>query len=456
MMKKSLLALAVAALSANAFATDVDYTVANPVVNTIATELSIPADNRIITADTLTWDLGFSITANTQRYIRITLGGGATFTNAPTLTVDGVAAQLSQGGNNTSNFAIFEVSPAANVASDANVVLSLNNLTITGKNSISAAYSLYETAVDAVNQTNQLAGKAAAPYVNFSSGLLSKVEMLGTQRVIDVAATPTATRFIFGNTAQIGGVAIDAVPGLVTYNTAVPATLASLVANGTSLVVSGDFSAGVKNANGVPVPATVQLGGTPATTITTTSATFVLNEASVGTPSGANPIYVPIFYTVSGNTAIPPATYTGVYDVVSDAAANTADVNLGELSTLTKNGATADVEMALTPGGVYSNFVRITNLSNITGNVFVTIYNDEGKSVSFPLSAVGVNAALEAQGSTKLIPIGDFYAAAQAADPSFAVASGRDKLRLVIDGEFTNIDAQAVTVSKDGNSFATF
>lgn len=453
-MKKTLLALAIAGLGTNAFAAPVDYTVANPAVNTIATELSVPATNTITTVDTLTWELGFSISQNTQRYIRVTLGGGATFTNPPTLTVGGVTAVLSQGGTNTSSFAIFEVSPAANVAANAAVVLTLNNLTITGKNSISAAYSLYETAVDAVNQTNQLAGKAAAPYVTFASGLSAKVEPLNTRRVIDVSADPSSTQFTTGLTTQIGGVAIDAVAGLVTYDTAVTADLTSLVANGTTLVVTGDFSAGVKNAAGVIAPATVQLNGVNADSVTATTATFTLDENAVGVP--AVPTYVPITYTVSGTTAITPATYTGVYDVVSDAAANTADVNLGTLSALAKNGASTDVVLALTPGGAYQNFVRITNLSNIAGNVFVTVYNDEGKSATFPLSAVGVNAGLEAQGSTKLIPITDFYAAAQATDPSFAVAQGRDKLRLVIDGEFSSIDAQAITLSKDANSFSTF
>lgn len=453
-MKKTLLALAIAGLGTNAFAANFDYTAANPDPHTIATELSVPASNTISTGDTLTWDLGFSITQNTQRYIRVTLGGGATFANTPALTVGGVTAVLSQGGTNTSNFAIFEVSPTTNVAADADVVLTLSNLKITGKNSISAAYSLYETAVDAVNQTNQLAGKAAAPYVTFASGLATKVELLGTRRVINVSANPSSTKFTTGLTTQIGGVAIDAVDGLVTYDTAVAADLTSLVANGTTLVVTGDFSAGVKNGAGVIAPATVKLGAVNANSVTATTATFTLDENAVGDP--AIPNYVPITYTVSGTTAITPATYTGVYDVVSDAAANTADVNLGTLSALAKNGDSTDVVLALTPGGVYQNFVRITNLSNVAGNVFVTVYNDEGKSATFPLSAVGVNAGLEAQGSTKLIPITDFYAAAQATDPSFAVAQGRDKLRLVIDGEFSSIDAQAITLSKDANSFSTF
>ena len=73
----------------------------------------------------------------------------------------------------------------------------------------------------------------------------------------------------------------------------------------------------------------------------------------------------------------------------------------------------------------------------------------------------GQQASLEGQASAQM-DINDIYAAAQAADTSFA-AEGRNKLRLVVDGEFASgngqgegISVQSYTVSKDGNSFATF
>lgn len=455
-MKKTLLALAITALSANAFAANVDYTVATPVVNTIATELNIPGTNVITTVDTLTWDVGFSITANTQRYIRVTLGGGATFSTAPTMAVDGVAAVLSQGGTPTTSYAIFEVSPAANVLATADVVLTLANLKITGKNSISAAYSLYETAVDAVNSTNALASKPAAPYVNFASGLSTKVQSLGTQKVINVSATPASSTFtgaLTATTAKVAGVAIDAVAGLVTYNTAVAATLANLVAAGTQLVITGDFSAGVQAA-GLPVVGTAKLGGVDATSMTATTATFLLNENAVGAP--ATPTYVDVVYTVGGTAAITPAVYTGLYDVVTDAVATTSDVNLGQTTELAKNGASEEVNLALNPNGVYSNFVRISNTSSIAGEVFLTVINDAGASKSIKLQDIAGQTAtnvLGAGASTTQINIQSIFAAAEAKG---LVLTGEKKLRLVVDAQVPSIDVQSITVAKDSNSFATF
>ena len=468
-MKKTLLALAVAALSTNAFAADIDYTDATPAVNTVATELSLPAQNLLTTDDNLTWDLGFSLTTATQRYVKVTLTGGATFTAAPDLDVAGDAGVVAQGGTGA-NFVIFEVTPIANRAQTDDVVLNLNNLTLAGKTNVGVSYQLFETAVDAVNGTNALVSRAAAPYLNFASGLATRVETFDTQRVIDVSADPASTAFsgaINATTAKIGAVAIAAVPGLVTYNTGNALTLAGLVANGTQLVVNGDFSAGLKN-NGVLQVGTATLdhdadgGTTPAvvaSNITATSATFVLNTAALGDTVG--PVYADIFYTVNGNDVIVPSSYNATYDVTAAANTTTADVSLGKVGELAKTGSSVDVELALTPAeGAFQNLVRITNLTNLAGNVYITLFNDAGRSVSFPLSAVsGQNAALEANGSTSLINIKAIYAAAQATDATFGLANGRDKLRLVIDGEFGDegrgIEAQAISLSKDAQSFST-
>jgi len=470
-MKKTLLALAVAALSANAFATDIDYTAAAPGVNTVATELSLPAQNLLTTDDNLTWDLGFSLTTATKRYVKITLTGGATFTTAPDLQVAGADNGVVVQGGTGANFVIFEVTPAANRAQTDDVVLNLNDLTLAGKTNVGVSYQLFETAVDAVNGTNALASRAAAPYLNFASGLATRVEGFDTQRVIDVAADPASTAFsgaVDANTAKIGAVAIDVVPNLVTYTTANALTLTDLVAAGTQLVVNGDFSAGLKDGNGELQVGTVTLdsdadaatAAVAANSITATSATFVLNAAALG--DTAAPVYADIFYTVNGNDVIVPSSYSATYDVTAAGNTTTADVNLGKVGELAKTGSSVDVELALTPAeGAFQNFVRITNLTSLAGNVYLTVFNDAGRSVSFPLSAVsGQNAGLEANGSTSLIDIKAIYAAAQAADATFALANGRDKLRLVIDGEFGDnnrgIEAQAISLSKDGQSFSTF
>ncbi|AZZ46893.1 hypothetical protein C1896_19395 [Pseudomonadaceae bacterium SI-3] len=471
-MKKTLLALAVSALSINAFAANVDFTAASPAVNTIATELSLPASNLVTTADTLTWDLGFSVTTATQRYIKVSLTNGAKFTNAPGVTAGAAAGALSQGGAGQS-FVIMEVTPAANLAPTDDVVLTLNNLTLTGKNEVGVSYQLFETAVDAVNGTNALVNVAAKPYIKFGTGLVATFQPFSVQRVIDVAANPTSTAFtgaLDANSAKIGAVAIDAVPSLVNYSMA-PVTLASLVGAGTALEVEGDFSAGLKTA-GALVPAAVKLAGdatdatgTPASSLTSTKATFVIDATVLGNP--ATPAYVDVVYHVAGGAAntIAPSSYTANYKVVPAANTTTAGVNIGKIGELAKNGASQYVDLALKPGGAYENFVRISNKTNVAGNVYITVIADNGAQQTINLSDIaGQSASLAARSSTTQISVKQIFDAAAAKG---LVLAGEGKLRLLVDGEFpatgttTNandygLSVQSYTVAKDGNSFATF
>ncbi len=481
-MKKTLLALAVSALSANAFAANVDYTIATPVVNTIATELALPTNGAVTTSDQLTWNLGFSISPNTQRYIRISLSNGAKFTAAPQLKVeDTVSAPpvaaingvISQGGAGQS-FAILEVSPAVNVAPTAKVTVTLAGLNLTGKKDVDVAYQLFETAVDAVQGGNQLAGAAAAPYIRFASGLNAKFEPFNVQRVIDVNANPSSTAFtgaLDANSAKIGGVAIDVVAGLVNYSMAL-VTLPQLVTTGTALEVEGDFSAAAKTGAALNVAA-VKLNGTAvdtdgasATTLTATKATFVIDDAVQGNP--AAPSYIPVVYHVATGaaaTAIAPSSYTANYKVVPVTGTSTASVNLGKIGELAKNGASQYVDLALKPGGAFQNYVRISNKTNVAGNVYITVINDAGAQQTVKLGEVaGQSDTLAARSSTTQINIQQIFDAAAAKGLAL---SGDGKLRLLVDGEFPGagttteannygLSVQTYSVAKDGNSFNTF
>lgn len=470
-MKKTLLALAVSALSANAFAANVDYRVATPAVNTIATELALPAAGLVTTVDTLTWDLGFSITANTQRYIKVRLTNGAKFTNAPTLTAGTVPVTgvISQGGAGF-DYAILEVSPTANIAPTEPVVVTLANLNLTGKNDVGVSYQLFETAVDAVAGTNPLVNKAAAPYINFANGVAVRVQApTDAQRIIDVGATPSSSKFVGApatTTATIGNVAVAVVPGLVTYNTATTAALTDLVAAGTSLVVSGDFSAAVPVAGGAIPPAAVTLNGVNASAVTANSATFTVGTTAIGAiPAVGNPTYHALVYTPNGTTAIVPSVYNALYDVTPATGTSTADVNLGKIGELAKNGASQYVDLALKPGGAFQYFVRISNKTNVAGNVYITVINDNGDRQTVKLGEVaGQSDTLGARSSTTQISIRQIFDAAAAKGLAL---SGEGKLRLLVDGEFptngTTIDAnnyglsvQTYSVAKNGNSLNTF
>lgn len=476
-MKKTLLALAVSAFGANAFAADVDFTVTNPIVNTIATELALPANNAVTTTDTLTWDLGFSVTTATQRYIKVSLTNGAKFTNDPSLVVGSGPAEstgaLSQGGAGQS-FVIMEVTPAGNLTPIDDVVVTLAGLTLTGKNEVGVSYQLFETAVDAVNGTNALVNVAAKPYIKFGTGLVATFQPFNVQRVIDVAANPTSSAFtgaLDANSVKIGAVAIDAVPGLVNYSMA-PVALTNLVGTGTALEVEGDFSAGLKTAGALNVAA-VKLGGdaddangVSASSLTATKATFVVDAAVQGDP--ATPSYVDVVYHVgtgAAATAIAPSSYFANYKVVPATNTTTASVSLGKIGELAKNGASQYVDLALKPGGAYQNFVRISNKTNVAGNVYVTVIADDGQQETVNLGDIaGQTNTLAARSSTTQISIQQIFDAAAAKGLTL---SGEGKLRLLVDGEFPvngntdnandyGLSVQTYTVSKDGNSFSTF
>jgi hypothetical protein len=137
------------------------------------------------------------------------------------------------------------------------------------------------------------------------------------------------------------------------------------------------------------------------------------------------------------------------------------------------SGSTDRLDFALTPNGVFRQFVRVTNPSNVGGEVTVTVTNDAGTSVTFDLSAINGVAAntLAAGASTALININDIFAAAQATNAAFALAnSTQNKLRVEVRGEFGDdaldnnnnavvdrradgIYIQAVTLSQDNNAF---
>lgn len=152
-MKKTLLALAVSALSVNAFAADVDYFTApaTPTVNTIAKEVvTVATATALTTTDTVSWPLGFSITD--QNLVRIDLSNGATFTAAPSLVADSagtaVTSSVAQGGLGQS-FVVFQFAPGATAAFDQDAALTFAGLTVANQGDINVRYRLYSSQPDA-------------------------------------------------------------------------------------------------------------------------------------------------------------------------------------------------------------------------------------------------------------------------------------------------------------------
>lgn len=454
-MKKTLLAVAISALSANAFAA-VDLNATNPTVPAFATEIAVNATTgtaltnagSIMDAAVKT---GFSVAAGTSRFVRFDLSNGAKFGDVPALTgtTASFAATLSSGGENET-FVIFEIT-GGTAQLPATEAMTLATATIDAFNdsNIGITYRLYETAAGAVNtDTSALLANASANLATFEAALnVTSTTPAAATLQIDVGSE--SKKFV-GDvvTTDLARVTLN-VDGTTLWTDGLAAAMTDVVAAGTKLVVSADITAGKKTGGNLTadVLALSTYGNTDART--NASADF-----NVGTAAVANET---LAYIVDGETAIADGAFTALYDVTAAAGSDAADVNLGTISTLTKNGASVDLDFALTPGGAFSNYVRITNKTNLAGRVFITAYTDQGKSVTIDLGDVsGQTTTLGSQASTSLITIADIYAAVQAKDATFVVGAPANKLRLKIEGEFATIAAQSLTVSTDGTTFSTF
>lgn len=474
-MNKKLLSLAVAAgLASSSAIAAVDLNATTPAPVQIATENTIASTGTAILNAGNRLDLvvnaGFSISDSTARYMRFDFTG-VTFTAAVTsgnLTVGdtgtGASEVLSTGGNINTSSVVFEVTASTGktvqVANDA--TFAIGNYTVATEGSAAVTYRLYDNAVDAVNNTTASAlVTTSGTLATFAAGNNTTANN-ATSENIDVTQGAT---FFTGATGDaettIGGfVTTDTAAAQVSVDGATDVTTAVSEATST-LTITGDFTFAqdltsgaadgtytVGNVN-LDTVSTCANAGTAATTITDTTA--VINTSGVGAGSAW------LCIVANGVSTISESAYTGVYLTTANAGYDVETTNM-TFNTLEKNGSTATLNLALKPGGAFSNFIRVNNTSNITGDVSMTVINDDGDSVNVDLSDIeGVStSALAGQASTDLIDIQAIFDAAQAADSTFALGANSNKLRVVIDGEFSSIDAQSITLSTDSTTFSTF
>jgi len=478
-MNKKLLSLAVAAgLASSSAHAAVDLNAATGTVS-VATENAVAATGTTIANAGSALDIivntGFSISDSTARYMRFDFTN-VTFTAAvasANLVVDDTSGAgnanevLSTGGAKGGSSVVFEVTASAgntvNVANDA--TLAIPNFTVTGENSATVTYRLYDNAVDAVNNTTASAlVTTTGTLLSFAAGT-STVANSVTPENIDV--TQGATYFNGGTkdvTTFVGSLTTSDTAGTqVAADGATDVTNAVAVASST-LTVTGDFTFTQDLTSGAPdgtytaanafyaTNAACTAGTVASTTLTATSAVFNTSAIAAGTQ-------VWICVNANGVSTIGEGTYTGSYVTVASGAAYDAETTALTLATLQKNGSSTTLNLALTPGGAFSNYIRVNNTSNITGDVSMTVINDAGDSVNINLGDIAgqSTSSLGGQSSTSLIAIQDIANAAVAADATWSVgAAPTNKLRITIDGEFSSIAAQSITLSTDNTTFTTF
>jgi hypothetical protein len=419
-----------------------------------ATEININATTGQDLANTgamnVSANFGFGVDAGVTVYIRFDLSDGAKFKADPTYAISNTVATpadatvTQSAGGSGASYVIFSVTaPTGGLAATdiGTLTLDATGVTVFDQNSVAVTYALYQFAGDAVNQSSAL-NTDTKDLINWEAALKTTVTAV-TPSKIDV--TQDSKKFVAGDTTVIGQVGVDVSGAL--WTTGATATMSNLVAAGTSLDVAGDFSAVQDLTGGVPdgtfTMSNVFIDTTDLTcstqdqdsdSLNATSASFTLDTNTLATTAQ-------LCMTVNGVSQIGQGSYTGVYNVTAASGSNAADMNLGTLSTLTKNGSDDYLSFVLTPGGYFQDLVRITNPTTIAGAVHVTVYNDSGDNVSFNLADVPnvdglVDGKLPAGASTNMMNLSDIYSAARTADSSFAVSGTSNKLRIVVSGEF--------------------
>lgn len=481
-MKKSLIALTVASAAAtSAFAVDLNTPTSKGAV-TYASEITISGTGiEVATAETVTAELGFTITSSAPRFIRYDLTNGASFVGDPTLSISvGAPGIVTSTGGDGESFVLFEVSSTTTIPNTAIATLSFAapptaSLGLAGSTTVS--YNMYEFGAGGGN--GLLASAGPNSLASFSPALA-----VGTSATTGAgSATPVeAPKDIEVADDSInfeGGGLFTALGSLYVANTdPIPVTQAGADALIGTLLTSheieleGDFSAaenvylvldtgaGGQTCSATPAPGL--LGGDIATD--TNSVLFEpLAVSELGDiVAGDVTAVVTVCMEVDGETVIPEASYTGTYMPTAASGYTVADREF-TLATLGNTGTTIPLNLQLTPtteGGVYKNYFRVTNTSSTEGRVFFRLINDEGESsASIDMEEVysdGVNT-VPGGGSSRQFDIDAVYAAVQAADPTFSVGDApRRKLRTIVTGEFGSMEVQTYTVSSDETTFSTF
>ncbi|GAB3394547.1 hypothetical protein [Azotobacter armeniacus] len=452
MMKKSLLALAVAALSANAFALDLGSDAALK----YASEIKFATDGTALTLpETVDVETGFSIGIGNVRYVRFDITGAE-------FDVDNVAAGDLDNANVTTavsavdtedkKYVIFEITAGAALDIDAVLEFTPSILAKSASN-VSLQYRLYETGVAALAGSDAVLASKSGSVISYAKALSLAVTSVNEE--LDKIDVAQESKFFDGATGDtettLGNVDVQ-VDDTVLWTGGVATTIADLVSDTASenaIVITGDFSSA----------ADVTLGGVPIdpADLTATTATFPLaSAAAVEAVGDVIDDLGKVVYVTNGTDTIAQSDFTATLDLTAATNSTAADLS-GDLDSLEKNGASELVNFNLKPkseGGAYDNYLRISNTSNLAGKFYITVIADDGSNVSLALSDVeGQPATLDARASTTQLRIDDIYAAAVA--KGFALA-GQGKIRLLVEGEVPSLDVQSYTTSKDGNSFNTF
>ncbi len=389
--------------------------------------------------------------ALTARNFSTTLAGGAVPPVPGTLTISAGGAVGSSfvivevAGANLSNLDEFHFTLSDGVTAAVPSILPVQKIQPQSKSPHTITYRLYNSPVDAVTNNPALALSSASDiWYKFGPGLNLSCAPSASKKI----NVTDKTKFIDGT--SITDLFTLTAAGLGTLKpdgTAVATT--DYLPAGSTFKVTGNvqniLGGGSLTLNAVPAVLTATTG----TWTTPPPAPDLLGALVVFDPDGVTPM-LDGDYTVLVTQGSSP-----VFPVSPN------PVDLGVCGRLNFSGSSDRVDYGLTPGSVNKQYLRITNPTKTGGAVNISVWNDAGVQVDFPLSAIkvgpapGVNlpAVLNGLASTPIIDVNAFDAAAKSVNAGFSVGTGVDgkpgKIRIEVRGAFGDDHL-------DGNSKLTF
>lgn len=480
-MKKSLIALAVAGLSFNAAALDLSSTTAQEAGKDyplLASELkmpqivkgAVPADPADPADPKTALQVKFeqaNAAAGATQYVRVQVTN-AVFSNLQQGSLSSVAnaktvvASYVDAGNGL-NYAVFTVEPIAVAETAGKVAYTVNipELILSGGD-VGVSVAVFNDKTAALNNLGGTDAKSGT-LVAYKPALKVAVE----DKAAKLTANSFATLFASGGkegklaefTLDVAPVKVDdagkAVDG---YEFAGPngtGVLEALTINNlrddtkSKLVVNGDFSAGVKSSDKL-VDATTKLGSASADAgkVTASATQFSGNKVNTGA----------FVYTVDGKTEVAEQTLTGKLTLAAPASSKyeiAEEFSFSPFGTIARASESKSVYMTVAPDSSYTQLIRITNDTAQDGTFRLTVINDDGAKVSFPISKVAGVASdtVKKYASSVQMKIADIYAAANAEGLE---VSGQGKLRLEVSGTVNDMNIQSYILSKDGNVITKF
>ncbi len=445
-MKKTLIALAVAGLSFNAMAVNLNADKPAETTSKYPKELAISAGTVVAdgTAEQVLVKAGVSLTTP---YVRFELTN-AKFEEVPTLATDvnpvtvpatppTVEWVLTAGGKGE-NYAVFNKKliaggTANSIIGETLTLSAAKGLKLDTPSKVDVTYSIHETASGAINKTGALLTKSGT-VLDFVEALEVSAKPAAVKEIdlapalvankgkvfVTLPGTNVATPFI--------DLSVTTVAGLKKQN-GTAAALTDLIVSGT-WTLTGDFSA--RAAAGV------------------TGAAFLTSDSKAVLAAAAPAaLTANTFYNVGGSKLINGGVYSADLTVVPAPGYVFGSYKTANAVEIKKNGSSTEIDLALNPVGAYDNYIRVTNKGSAAGEVTFNVINDKGEVKQTTLASVlGADKGLLNVGaSTTQINIKDI-----ADKAGFTAVDG--KLRLVIDttiprkGDYNMVVAQSYAANK--------